>query len=228
MSPSPLQSVMSETVIVAGVGPRIGAAVARECHDAGMDVGLFARSPEFIEDLAADLGEGALAVPTDVTDIEAVREGVAAVREALGPVSALVLNASGGGGGPVDEASVDRLRSAFDVRVAGSLACVQAALPDLRETGGTVVVSGTTYADPPVTEQLEWGAVGPAARGLSVSLDAALDDIQVTYVRIGTAVRAPKDAGPVAVGADVIAEEYRHLIERETVGSRELDLRQRR
>ena len=217
---------MSDTVIVAGVGPTIGAAVAREFHDAGHDVGLFARSPEFVEDLAADL-DRALAVPTDVTDPDAVREGVAAVRDAFGPVSALVCNASGGGGRPVEDATVERLRSIFDVRVGGTLACVRAALPDLRETEGTVVVSGTTYADPPVTEQLEWGAVGPAARGLSVSLDAALEDVQVTYVRIGTAVRAPEEAGPAAVGADVVAEEYRHLVEREAVGSREVDLRQR-
>ncbi len=228
MSVSGLPSHMSDTAIVAGVGPTIGAAVAREFHAAGMDVGLFARSTDYIEELAADLGDGALAVPTDVTDRRAVEEGVAAVRDAFGPVSALVLNASGGGGRPVEDASVERLRSVFDVRVAGSLACVQAALPDLRETGGTVLVSGTTYADPPVTEQLEWGAVGPAARGLSVSLDAALEDVRVTYVRIGTAVRAPEDAGPVAVGADRIATEYRHLVEREDLGSREIDLRQRR
>jgi NADP-dependent 3-hydroxy acid dehydrogenase YdfG len=115
---------MSDTAIVAGVGPAIGDAVARRFHEAGMDVGLFARSPEYVEDLAADLGAGALAVPTDVTDEAAVREGVAAVREAFGPVSALVLNASGGAGRPVEDASVDRLRSVFDVRVAGSLACV--------------------------------------------------------------------------------------------------------
>lgn len=218
---------MSETAIVAGVGPTIGAAVAREFHEAGMNVGLFARSPGFIEDLAADLGEGARAVPTDVTDEAAVAEGVATVREAFGPVSVLVLNASGGGGRPVEEADVDRLRSIFDVRVAGSLACVTAALPDLRETGGTVIVSGTTYADPPVTEQVEWGAVGPAARGLTLSLDAALDEVQVTYVRIGSAVRPPGEAGPMALGADVVAAEYRHLVERDAAGTGELDLRQR-
>lgn len=217
---------MSDTAIVAGVGPTIGEAVAREFHAAGMDVGLFARSEAFVEDLADDLGDGALAVPTDVTDEAAVREGVETVREAFGPVSALVLNASGGGGRPVEEASVERLRSVFDVRVGGALACVQAALPDLLETDGTVVVSGTTYADPPVVEQIEWGAVGPAAHGLATSLDAALDDVQVTYVRIGSAVRPPDESGPVSIGADTVAAEYRRLVEQEEAVTRELDLRQ--
>ncbi len=219
--------VVSETAVVAGVGPTIGEAVAREFHDAGMDVGLFARSAEFIEALADDLGDGALAVPVDVTDEAAVREGVETVRERFGPVSVLVANASAGGGRPVEDAAVARLRSIFDVRVAGTLACVQAALADLRTTSGTVIVSGTTYATPPVVEQLEWGAVGPAARGLSVSLDAALDTVQVTYVRIGTAVRPSGESGPTSVDADDVAAEYRHLVERGAVGPREVDLRRR-
>lgn len=219
-------AAMSETAIVAGVGPTIGEAVAREFRDAGMDVGLFARSPAFVEELADDLGEGALAVPTDVTDEAAVREGVATVREAFGPVSALVVNASGGGGNPVEGATVERLRSLFDVRVAGSLACVGAALGDLRETGGTVVVSGTTYAEPPVVEQVEWGAVGPAARGLATTLDAALADVQVTYVRIGSAVRPADTSGPVAIDAHEVAAEYRRLVEQDGAVTRELDLRQ--
>ncbi|MFB6072938.1 MAG: SDR family oxidoreductase [Halobacterium sp.] len=216
---------MGETAIVAGVGPWIGEAVVREFHDAGMDVGMFARSSEFVADLADDLGDGALAVPTDVTDEAAVRDGVAAVRDAFGEISALVVNASAGGGRPVEDADADRLRSMFDVRVAGLLACVQAALPDLREANGTVVVSGTTYADPPVTEQLEWGAVAPAARGLAVSLDESLPDVQVSYVRIGSAVRPQEEAGPASVRADAVAAEYRRLVEQGETATRELDLR---
>jgi len=217
---------MVETVVVAGTGPTIGEAVAREFHDAGANVGLFARSSGFVEELAADLGERALAVPTDVTDAAAVDAGVEAVREAFGPVSVLVMNATGGGGRPIEEATTDRLRDLFDVRVAGSLACVRAALPDLRETGGTVIVSGTTFADPPVTDQIEWGAVGPAARGLAVSLDAALDDVGVTYVRIGSRVVPAGEAGADALDAGTVATTYRRLVEREAT-SRELDLRRR-
>jgi len=217
---------MDETAVVAGVGPTIGEAVAREFHGAGMDVGLLARSAGFVESLADDLGEGAVAVPADVTDAAAVEDAVATVREAFGPVSAVVANASAGGGRPVEDASVERLRSIFDVRVAGTLACVDAALADLKETRGTVVVSGTTFAEPPVTEQVEWGAVGPAAHGLATSLDAALPAVQVTYVRIGSAVGPAGEAGPVAVGADAVAAEYRRLVAQEGTATRALDLRQ--
>lgn len=214
---------MTDTVLVAGVGRRIGEAVVRELHDAGYDVGMFARSGDVIDPLADDLGDGATAVETDITDPDAVAEGVAAVREAHGPIGALVLNASGGAGRPIEDASVERLRGLFDVRVAGSLACVRAALDDLRETEGTVVFSGTTFADGEAPNQVEWGAVAPGARGLARTLASALDAVQVTYVSIGTAVRPGAD-GERALAAAEVAAVYRDLIEREGAVTRELDL----
>lgn len=223
---------MSRVVVVAGVGPNIGAAVARRFHADGFAVAMLARSDDVTDPLAAELGADAISVPADVTDRSAVERAMERVRTELGPVEVLVLNASGGGGRPVDEASVERLRSIFDVRVGGSLACVRAALPDLRETEGTVLFSGTTFAEPPVTEQIEWGAVAPAARGLAVSLDAALDDVAVTYVRIGSAVRPAEGSAEgerasdrTAIDAADLAAEYRRLADRPGLATRELDLR---
>jgi NADP-dependent 3-hydroxy acid dehydrogenase YdfG len=223
---------MSRVVVVAGVGPNIGAAVARRFHADGFAVAMLARSDDVTDPLAAELGSDAISVPADVTDRSAVERAMERVRTELGPVEVLVLNASGGGGRPVDEASVERLRSIFDVRVGGSLACVRAALPDLRETEGTVLFSGTTFAEPPVTEQIEWGAVAPAARGLAASLDAALDDVAVTYVRIGSAVRPAESSAEgeragdrTAIDAADLAAEYRRLADRPGLATRELDLR---
>lgn len=218
---------MSGTAIVAGVGETIGASVARRLHKNGYDVGLFARSTEFIDDLAADLGDGVRAVQTDITEPDEVQEGVETVREAFGPIEILILNATGGAGRPIDGASAERLRSIFDVRVAGSLACIQASREDLRDTEGTVIFSGTTFADGRVTSQIEWGAVAPAAQGLATSVAEALDEVQVSYVRIGTKVQPPDRAGEDALSADVVADTYLDLIDREYTTTRELDLYRR-
>jgi NAD(P)-dependent dehydrogenase (short-subunit alcohol dehydrogenase family) len=69
---------MARTAIVAGVGPGLGAAVARRFVDERCQVGLFARSTEFID----ELGEDAVAVQTDITDPEQVERGFEQVRAA--------------------------------------------------------------------------------------------------------------------------------------------------
>ena len=48
---------MAHTVVIAGVGPGLGASIARKFATEGCDVGLLARSAEFIE----EFGEVAIA-----------------------------------------------------------------------------------------------------------------------------------------------------------------------
>jgi hypothetical protein len=100
---------------------------------------------------------------------------------------------------------------------------VQAAADDLRETEGTVLFSGTTFADGESPEQVEWGAVAPGTRGLARTLARSLESVQVTYVSIGTGVRPDAD-GERALAAGTVAERYLDLVEREDAVTRELDL----
>jgi len=63
-----IENPPKHVAIVAGVGPGLGAALVRKLAKEGCRVGMFARSPEFIDKLAAELGRDALAVTTDVSD----------------------------------------------------------------------------------------------------------------------------------------------------------------
>lgn len=202
---------MAETLLLAGVGERIGAAVARRFHDAGWNVALVSRSGDVADPLADDL-DRATAIRADVTDEAEVRRAVTATREAFGPVDCLVCNASAGGGHPVDEADAETFERLWRVRALGSFLLVQACLDDLRD-GGTVLFSGTTYATQPATEQVEWGSAAPATKGLADTLDAAVDGLHVAYVRIATAVRPPESDFSGAVGADAVADRYLELAE---------------
>jgi NADP-dependent 3-hydroxy acid dehydrogenase YdfG len=70
--------------IVAGVGPGLGTALVRRLVGEGCRVGMFARSPEFIGKLAAEIGTDVLAVSTDVSDAKHVAAGFRKVRQQLG------------------------------------------------------------------------------------------------------------------------------------------------
>lgn len=66
---------MARTPLLAGVGERIGAAVARRFHDAGWNVALVSRAGD-VADLLADELDRSVAFRADVTDETAVEDAV--------------------------------------------------------------------------------------------------------------------------------------------------------
>jgi len=136
---------MPRTAVIAGVGPGLGASLARTFVDEGCQVALFARSGSYIDDLAADLGEQTIAVPTDVTDREQVRAGFETTREAFGPVDVLVNHASGGAWKGLREIDPAEFEHALRVGAHGGLYCSQEAVEDMLDAGGP---RGTPGAQP--------------------------------------------------------------------------------
>lgn len=185
---------MSRTVIVAGAGPGLGSSVARRFADSGASVGLFARSADYIADLADDVesstdGE-ALAVPTDLTDAEAVADGFDAVRERFGPVDTLVVTAfatDAGRGGVRDSSEAD-LRAALETRLFGTFRCVKQAAADMAANGGGTVLLLNSGASVRPSEALPTTTARHALRGLSRSMSAdpglGGDGVQTVHVLI--------------------------------------------
>ena len=76
--------------LVSGASGGIGAAIARALHAHGAGVALSGSRAEVLDALAADLGEGAHAVPCDLSDAPAVDGLPARAAEAAGGVDILV------------------------------------------------------------------------------------------------------------------------------------------
>jgi 3-oxoacyl-[acyl-carrier protein] reductase len=79
--------------LVTGASGGIGAAVARMLHANGANVALSGTRAERLEALAAELGERAHVVPTDLSDGAAVDALPAAAESALGSLDILINNA---------------------------------------------------------------------------------------------------------------------------------------
>lgn len=139
---------MARTALVSGLGPGFGEELAWKLAEAGYRVAFFARSADYLEEQAAALreaGHEALAVPTDVTDPEAVADGFDAIREAFGPVDAMSVQVSQEAGWDrLEELSPEAFRNAWEVYTWGTFLCVKEAFADMRETGGTILVVGVT------------------------------------------------------------------------------------
>jgi NAD(P)-dependent dehydrogenase (short-subunit alcohol dehydrogenase family) len=137
-----------QAAIVAGVGPGLGAALARAFSREGYAVGLLARQLQSSESVAADIrarGGKALTLSVDLTRRESVLGAVARCRGELGPITALAYNASGFGRGDFLALDPETIRQSFEVGVMGAVYLSQATIPDMLENGhGFISLTGAT------------------------------------------------------------------------------------
>ena len=136
---------MTEKVLlITGASSGIGAASARLAAEAGWRVGLLARSAERVEALAEEIGDAALALPGDATDLASLRRAAEALAARFGGLDAAFANAGMGIQAPGTEAGdPEEWRRVVDVNVMGVLLTAHATLPLLRERRGHFLVTGS-------------------------------------------------------------------------------------
>jgi NAD(P)-dependent dehydrogenase (short-subunit alcohol dehydrogenase family) len=159
---------MAGTALVAGVGPGFCEELARKLARENHPVGLFGRSEDYLATFEAELrdaGHEALAVPTDVTDPDAVEAGVDRLREAFGPVEVLAHTASTVTTPSTEELDPDRFEKMWRLYAYGGLLCFRTALDDLRD-GGTAIFFGSR----PDAGDFAFKSGKDATRGLARSL----------------------------------------------------------
>jgi NAD(P)-dependent dehydrogenase (short-subunit alcohol dehydrogenase family) len=219
---------MAKTIVVAGYGPGISAAVAERFGREGFQVALVGRSAEKLEAAAKTLaakGIKAAAFPADLGDPAAVRGVVEKVRSSLGPISVIEWTAytPASVAGDILAATAEDIRALFEVSVVGLLAAVQAALPDLRSEKGALLVTngGAGFVDPTMDGVLvQYGimglGLGNAAKHKLVGLLAKKlegDGIYVGEIMIrGTIKGTPFDRGQgPTIEGKAVAEKYWEL-----------------
>ena len=228
-----VRSDMTRTAVVAGVGPGLGASLARRFDSEGCDVALFARSSGFVDELADELDSG-LAVTVDVADREAVEAAFETVREAFGPVDVLVFNASAASWTGLLDTDPERFGHTLAVGVEGAFHCAQAAVSDMVEhDGGTVLFTGATTSVRGREGAVGFSAAKFGARGLAESMARELGPrgVHVAHVVVDGQILAPgTDTGDRAeheyLDPDAMAREYWNLVEQDrSTWTLELDLR---
>ncbi|RXK48613.1 SDR family oxidoreductase [Halorientalis pallida] len=180
-------SLDGDTAVVTGASAGIGRATAHAFAREGANVVLAARSEDRLDDLAATVREeydtAALVVPTDVTDEAAVEALIDATIEEFGGLDVLVNNAGLARGGSIEDMSTEQYRTMMDTNVDGMFFAARAAIPHLRESGGTLVFLGSFAGEYPRPSNPVYAASKWWTRGFAKSLSAQVgDDFAVTVV----------------------------------------------
>ena len=181
--------------VINGVGPGNGAAFARRFAAAGYRVALIARSADFCDSLAAEIGDSAHAYQCDIGDPTGVSETFARIREALGPVEVLLHNVGAGIWGDFESLELPAFEQSWRVNTLGLVAAARAVAPDMRRAGhGSIVVTGATASRRGAAKTAAFASAKGAQRNLTESLAKQLwpDGIHVSTIMIDGIVDLPR------------------------------------
>lgn len=224
----------NRVALITGVGPGLGASLARRFAREGLAVGLVARHPSFIEELAREISEAggkAVALVADVSRPAEVQAAVKRLRSELGPIGTLLHNASSSAGEGLRGTTVADFESSWRIATLGGFVCAQETAPDMIAAGeGVMLFTGAT-SSVRGGGWLAFSSAKFALRGLVQALGRELwpQGVHVAHVVVDGII-GPAGA---AIGAsepkldpDHMAEAYWHLASQpRSAWTLELDLR---
>lgn len=136
-------------VIVAGVGPGLGVALAERFVAHGASVVLAARSADRLAAIRARLGDRALDVAVDLADPSAANRVTSEAVRHFGRIDGLVYNAALFSPlEPVISANIGDIEATLAVNVLGPLELVRAAAPAMTGNGSVVLVGSAVVRHP--------------------------------------------------------------------------------
>ncbi|MBM1689728.1 SDR family oxidoreductase [Sulfitobacter geojensis] len=134
--------MQNKTVMITGASRGIGAEAARVFAKAGANVALLARSEAALNELVAEIGEAAIAIPCDVASYADMAAAVETTVQRFGGLDVLINNA--GVIEPVShlsEADPDAWGQVIDINLKGVFNGMRAALPVMKGKGGGSILT---------------------------------------------------------------------------------------
>ena len=177
-------------MLITGASSGIGAALAREFAAEGADVALLARRRDRLVALADEIqntGRRAAAIACDVSRDGDLERAAGEARTALGRLDVVVANAGFGVVGSLDTLALDDYRRQLETNLFGVLSTVYAALADVKQTRGRLVLMGSVSGHLGVPGSSAYTMSKFALRGLaqSVGHELAPHGVAVTLISPG-------------------------------------------
>lgn len=167
--------LQGKVAVITGASMGIGEAIAKLFLQEGASVALCARDLPRTEAARQRIGgtaDNSLAVSCDVSKREQVDALMQAALKKFGRIDVLVNNAGFGLNDSVEKMNVADLRAMFDTNLFGTIECIQAVAPIMRQHGGGDIINissvsghiSTPYMGGYAATKHAMNAIGKAAR----------------------------------------------------------------
>ncbi|MGO9603074.1 MAG: SDR family NAD(P)-dependent oxidoreductase [Candidatus Binataceae bacterium] len=215
------KSEQQPVAVITGVGPGLGAALARR-FARGYAVAINARRAEYLASLAGEIraaGGTVLEVPADIGDRAQVEAAFKLIHERLGPPAALIYNAGSGTFGNVTEVTPEQYENSWRTNAYGAFVAAKAVAPGMIASGrGVMLFTGATAGVKAGAKSVAFGPAKFAMRGLAQSLarDLGPKGIHVAWINVDGSIDIPGRQIPGfkeedMLKPDAIAETYWNL-----------------
>ncbi|MET0091161.1 MAG: SDR family oxidoreductase [Candidatus Thiodiazotropha sp.] len=184
-------NISGKVIVITGASSGMGEATARDLAAKGAKVVLGARRAERLDALVreiTDAGGEAIAVATDVTQLEQVRRLVDTANETYGRVDVIFNNAGLMPLSPLESLRIDEWDQMIDVNMKGTLYGIAAALPYMKaQKSGHVINVSSVYGHKVVATGAVYCATKHAVRAISEGFRQEVKDynIRVTTISPG-------------------------------------------
>jgi len=215
------ENTQAPVATVVGVGPGLGAALARRFAEK-YRVAILARSADYVSKLGAEIraaGGHAAGIAADVGDEKQVAAAFDRIRRELGSPEILIYNAGTGPFGSLAEVSPEQFENCWRINAFGAFLCAKQVVPDMLARGGGVVLfTGATAGVKAGPRSAAFGPAKFALRGLAQSMarDLGPRGIHVAHINVDGVIDIQGRSFPGLKEEDMlkpeaIAETYWHL-----------------
>lgn len=159
-----------KVAFITGAGRGVGVGIALALAKAGAAVGMMGRTQETLDQTKAKLdalGAKSLVCVGDVSKRADVDRAVAETEKAFGPVWALVTNAYYSARTLVEDITEEDLDESLRICVHGTLYCMQACFPSMKQHGGRIINFGSGGSTMGLPELGAYNISKEAIRGLT-------------------------------------------------------------